>query len=419
MGGYMSHIRNITTIAFIILFSSLSLAQTVRYSPEQCKEDLKQVLSPEIKTARKIFLTLTGMSIPYCDERLKKMERLIKTGQPREAARVATADPLFYDIRVRDMATRWCHLDESVRNEINDCVAMVVGGMRDGMDIRNILTGNYHYEVDLEKVKVVNGSYPRYSPASNDHFAAIPRNGLSMFYTLKSFPYQKIADPAIEGATKTLEDPAGLISSRGFLSAHAVAGTNRRIVEKTFKEFLCTPIQELADNSLPDIYVGRDVDRAPAGDPQKYNVTCKSCHAPMDSMRGAFAYVDYSMNSGSIVYTKGTVRNKYVRTGISGHDTTSDKFDNLATVGANATRFAWSGPTSGNGMGQFSRMIAGSKAFSHCMVTNVYKTVCGADPAPEHKQLIDTLANDLDNAPVRDLRAIFERISLRPECVGQ
>lgn len=221
----------IGSIFVSLVLSSSVQAQTIRYKPQICKEDLSQPLTPELIRAREIFLTLTGVTIPYCDDRLKKMAIYIKTGQARKATKVAIDDPLFYDIKVRDMAMKWCHLDESIRNEINDCVAMVVGSIRDGIDIREMLSGNYHYQVDRVQVPKNSGGgdYPAYgvgiltSIDRNDHFKEISKMGLSMFHVLRRQNYQLIG---IEGSgnnnvrAAVNSDPGGLLTSREIGRAH-------------------------------------------------------------------------------------------------------------------------------------------------------------------------------------------------------
>ena len=78
------------------------------------------------------------------------------------------------------------------------------------------------------------------------------------------------------------------------MAAHAIAGTNRRLVEYSFREFTCMPIDKWADASGPDTYIGRDVDRFPGGVHQKFTTTCRACHSGMDSLRGAFARYTFS-----------------------------------------------------------------------------------------------------------------------------
>ncbi len=433
---YRKQVFGCVLAAGLALASQDSQAQ-VRIVNEPCTEDLSKPLTPELRQARNIFQALTGVGLPFCDKRIQGMAIHLKNDRPREAAKVATGDALFYDLKIRDLAMKWCHLNESVRNEINDCVAMVVGSIRDGSDIREMLAGNYHYQVNTAKLRLSNiTDYPGFgltvqeSITTNNHFRQITERGLSMFHILRRENYQIIGratrfndDGIADQATPQVNsDPGGLLTSRGFLTAHAVAGTNRRLVEYAFKQFMCTPIQDLADNSLSDQYVGPDVERAPAGDSSKYLISCKSCHAPMDSMRPAFAFVDTNPNGTFSVFTPGGVRdNKFRRSGV-GYTPKSSRFENLATAGSNAAKFGWRGPASGEGIKDFAKMIADSKMFSTCMVKQAFKSVCGSEPEAKDMPMIETLTKDLegdDTTKVRDIRAVFERLALRPDCVGR
>ncbi|MCB0356986.1 MAG: hypothetical protein KDD40_08270 [Bdellovibrionales bacterium] len=408
----------------MILIGQEAFAVDVRKKPSLCEENLSQVITPQMKRARQLYTALTGTPIPYCDDRIERMAIYLSAGRARDAVRVAIDDPDFYNIRVREMAARICTFDNTPRTPVNDCIAMFVGAIRDGMDARQLLTGNFFYRIDEKKAPEANqSSLVNDILRSNDHFNQIDGLELSMYHVLKRVDGQKIIDPTNRNNAIAARDPAGVITTRAWMQAHAIAGTNRRMVEKSFEQFLCSPIREWADNTMPDKYVGRDVTRTPGDDPNKYLVTCKGCHAPMDSMRSVFAHVDYTTNDGGYFrYDPTQVVEKMNRNTNETPQLTylveDDDFDNYAIQGANATRFGWRGATRGKGMNAFASMLANSEQYNRCLATHVFRTVCGRKPEPELKTLIDTYASDFDQREGHDIRVLFERIALRPECTG-
>lgn len=409
-----------------IIWGQKAVAIEIRKAPSTCTENLSQEITPQMKRARDLYTALTGTPIPYCDDRLERMAIYLTAGRARDAVRVAIADPDFYNIRVREMASRICTFEHSKRTPVNDCIAFFVGAIRDGVDVREFLTGNFWYRIDTKKATSVSGVDRLVNDIlrSNAHFNRVDVDELSMFHVLKRVDGQSIIDPTDTNRAIPARDPAGAITTRAWMEAHAIAGTNRRLVEKTFEMFMCTPIQSWADNTLPDKYVGRDVTRTPGDDPNKYLVTCKGCHAPMDSMRSVFAFVDWnSGNGGYYRYNPTAVTEKMNRNTDETPQLTylisDDSFDNLATQGANAARFGWRGGTQGSGIRSFGSMIASSEQYNRCWVNHVFESVCGRKPEPELKHLIDTYARDFDNnSGKHDIRVLFERIALRPECTG-
>jgi hypothetical protein len=408
---------------FVFIFSPNAWSIDIRKAPSTCEIDINTPVSIEEKRARVIWESLTGSPIPYCDDRLKRMALYLKSDRPRDAAKVATSDADFYNIRVRGMASQMCTFENTKRASVNDCVATIVGAVRDGLDYRKILTGNFWYKIDEEKVPAgsVQNNIINDIIRTNDHFDEIDLDGLSMFHVLKKVDGQIIPDPLNLNRTIPARDSAGVITSRAFMAAHAVAGTNRRLVEKSLEVFLCSPIRTWADNLLPDKYVGRDVTRTPGGDPNKYLVSCSGCHAPMDSMRGVFAYVDFI--NGRYIYDDRSVVDKMNRASDTTPDLTfyvaGDSYDNLAKSGANASRFGWRESLKGNSIHDFATMIATSEQFSRCTAEHVFRATCGRQPEEEIKLLIDTFAKDFDKGSEKDIRVLFERFVLRPECTGE
>ncbi|MEK7357203.1 MAG: hypothetical protein AAB250_12190, partial [Bdellovibrionota bacterium] len=248
---------------------------------------------------------------------------------------------------------------------------------------------------------------------SNNHYADLQTRGFSLAAVLVKVPGQPIN---VNNAAADIPDPAGLLTTRQWMLAHADAGTNRRLVEYTFKEFMCQPMTQWADATAPDDRVGRDVSRTPAGSNEKYLTTCKACHGQMDGLRGAFARVDFVNNQ--VVYTPAAVPAKMNRNQQefpAGYVTTDASWVNYATVGKNADAFGWRSATTGTGMAALGAMLANSQGFSRCMARRVFTDVCKRQPASTEEALVRNLGDQLESSGYH-LRGLFEIVALRPEC---
>ena len=101
----------------------------------------------------------------------------------------------------------------------------------------------------------------------------------------------------------------------------------------------------------------------------------------------------------------------------AGHIITDDSFENVAIRGANAVRFGWAGPLKGYGVKEFGEMISKSKAFPKCMSERVYRAVCKREPASFDQPMLLKATEDFisDNY---NLKKLFQRIAITPECIG-
>jgi hypothetical protein len=237
--------------------------------------------------------------------------------------------------------------------------------------------------------------------------------------------------------TEMIADPeaAGLITTQTFLDQHAAAGTNRRAVEYTLREFTCMPIHDAMDTSVDDSRIGEDVDRAPGGLPSTYQQTCRGCHSVLDGFRGAFAYVDSIYHWTNVqeipVNSKNDISYKYFRNqwvfphqadGSGGHLTTDNSWVNNAASGSNASYFGWRGAMSGSGIPSFAASIASSHAFSKCMVDRAIASVCMRDlnevrtNFTDQTGMVATEANNFE-ADGYNLRRMFARVAANPNCI--
>lgn len=408
---------------------------------------LSSVDSPHLEKAKIIYRRLAGLKAPLDSPVLQAMATNVAQGKLLEAADIATRESSFYNITVRDFAARMSTRDETVNATLNDFTATVIGMVRDDLPGTDMLTGNYVYQADPTKAAVESDPV-RDLLKSNRHYESLHTGRFDLSSVLKKVDGQKLISPSsVSDAPPSLvinPDAAGLLTTRAFMAAHAIAGTNRRLIEYSFREFACIPIEKWADSTGPDSYIGRDIDRFPGGVNQKFTSSCRSCHSGMDSLRGAFArytfsglsgfeYVKYAYNMPNgnedddepdtmkqIPDKIAAKMNQNSDVFPGGYITTDDRWENVATRGANALFFGWpTDPKKLKGMGvrQFGQMLAESDAFPRCMATRVYRSVCKREPAAFDQTLIFNAATSF-KAGGYNLRNLFKTVATSPECLG-
>jgi hypothetical protein len=234
------------------------------------------------------------------------------------------------------------------------------------------------------------------------HFTAIDRMNLHRY--LKRLQPQR----------PDLSDAAGVLTSYAWAAAHFEAGTNRRATQYALQEFLCTPIQEMADITLSDYRVRRDVDRTPGGDPAVFQNECRGCHAGMDGLSGAWAHFD-----NQDLLQAGGIRDKFNRNSEvfpAGHITRDNSWVNLFTRNQNAA-LQWRGSMSGRGVSEFGRMLANSGAFSKCMAKRAFTRICHRDPSSTEEAIINSLKDKFE-ASNYNLSSLIEETAILPACLG-
>lgn len=411
---------------------------------ESIKPQPSGEVTEERRRALDIYKRLVGVGTPIDNPILIEMEKHIRNGNPLAAAQLATQEPGFYNHVVRDMAAKMSTKDETVKAPFNDFIATFIGVTRDETDARELLTGDIFY-MGTSNVAVPNKILEDVVK-SNRHYEALESDNYDYASVLGRVDSQYLRTSS-DGLAKN-PDAAGLITSRAFMEAHATAGTNRRLVEFSLRQFTCQPIEAWADASSPDLRVGRDIDRFPGGEGAKYQTTCKACHANMDAFRGAFAKYDFANDviKYSQFYPNGKGKdamelmpfpvvkkmNDNQDVFPEGYETTDDSWMNFARSPANQELFGWRtsgssnvrGPAStdsisaGSGVKQFGKLIANSEAFSECMVQRVFSEVCKREPAGFEKSLVESMARDFE-AKGYNLKSLFQVIATRPECLGK
>ena len=391
-------------------------------------------VSPNRARALELYKRLVGVNTPIDNPVLVRMESQLNAGNALGAAQIATEEDGFFNHVVRDMAAKMSTLDESVKAPLNDMVAAFIGVTRDQLDARLLLTGNFYY-MGNNGAAVVNNLQADVVE-SNNHYLALENQGYNLASVLERRDTQMVR-VAGGNSLAANPDPAGVITSRSFMEAHATAGTNRRLVEQTMKQFTCNPIESWADATSSDARVGQDVGRAPGGEPEKFQTTCKACHANMDGFRGAFARVDFS--NGFIkhadFYPNGDeddpdamaqnpigVSAKYTRGADifpNGYATVDASWVNFARSPGNMATFGWRGPTaSGSGINQLATAVSNSRSFSTCMVKRVFTELCKREPVGFEQPVVNALADQFESGGY-NLRRLFESVAVRPECFGR
>lgn len=383
--------------------------------------------------AKKIYERLAGVKVAIDDPVIKKMAAFIAQGQELAAAQLATESSNFYNVTVKVMALALSTREESVKTPFNDFAAGFIGITRDDRDARELLTGNFYYRAN-ESALTKNNLIPDIL-RSNTHYAELESRRVDLSKAL----YRVDGQELYKNLTETVPnpDPAGLLTSRTFIAEHATGGTNRRLVEFAFREFMCVPLSEWADSGAPDTHIGRDIDRFPGGDHPLYLTSCKSCHTVMDGFRGAFARWDTDGNASKNSQITPTTREKdhnFINadangvvpkmninssTFPAGRVVTDNKFVNYATRPANSALFGWRTQSNeGQGAKDFGVMLANSRRFSQCMAKRVFETVCRKNlDAVQSKALLIQWGNEFESSGYK-LKKLFESMAIKPECLN-
>ncbi|WP_413944724.1 hypothetical protein [Bdellovibrio sp. HCB-162] len=255
----------------------------------------------DMRSAKRLYERMTGVKVSSKKPELKTVADLLALGKNAEAAKYITTTSDFLNVQIKNFSLRLSNKDESVKVPFNDFSALIVGVVRDNRDFREILTSDYYYDI----TGVANDDDLRTRYFNQNNFAAVETSYVDLTKALTFRGQQQMVTVAYDTpymqnqksyplmTTKPNKEAAGVLTTRTFAERNLGGGSNRRAVEFSLKQFLCVSMAEAADSSASDQYVGRDVERFPAGDYNKYLTSCKSCHSVMDGMRGAFAKLDY------------------------------------------------------------------------------------------------------------------------------
>ena len=341
---------------------------------------------------------------PPSKEDLNKMVTLLKEGKTEEAAKMGVETRGFYECTIKN----WCLVQtneaETANAPLNDYCATVIGSVRDQIPFNELLYRDIIYVSD-------DASLPAYSLKNNDHYEKLQEKNTELTKTLVRKPQTQVTG---------FSESSGLITTRAFAAGFIAAGTNRRALRHTLRNYICHDIEGLMDTTLSDHFVGKDVDRSPGGDPNDYQNNCKGCHTGMDSLRGAWAYYDFDEETHEYIYKKGIVAKKYNVNADAypdGFETTDDSWKNMWMEGVNA-KFGWPKDlTQGKGIQSFGRMISKVDYLPTCMATRVFRSVCMADEESKISQeIIAKMATEFKNDKY-DLKKLF--VKTVSACTGE
>jgi hypothetical protein len=332
-------------------------------------ESAAPALADPTSQAQRIYQRIAG--VQPSDATLDAMVTDINASNPLAAAQLATSDPAFYNVVLKNFVTPWTNRDQTVFAPLNDYTATVIGMVRDDVAFNTVLSADILYKSNASGL-------PAVSAANNNHYATAEQNGIDLKATLVATS-QSAAYGLPTAAT------AGVMTTRGGSSAFFINGTNRAMFRFTLINHLCTDLNPIMDITRPPDRVRQDVSRSPGGDSRIFLNNCIGCHAAMDPMAQAFAYYNFDgVASNETVYTPGVVQAKYLinsQNFNAGFITPNDSWTNRWRQGPNQV-LGWSSalPGSGNGAKSLGQELAGSSAFAQCQVQKVFKAVCFRAP---------------------------------------
>lgn len=411
-------------IAAAILIAWAGLMSSALAQTQAQKDDAKFIME-----------RLTGVKWAADSAVMQQAYALAAAGNRAGIAALATSQPQFLNVTVKNFALVKSTREETIRLPLNDFAATVMGVTRDGTDARELLYGNFFYAADANILADANRLGADIL-SSNNHYQNLDNRRNDMGAMLQRVNGQRLIASTANAnnvTTYTLAanpDPAGVLTLRTWVQAHSDAGTARRNVEYVGREFLCLPIEKWADAAASDVRIGRDIDRFPGGDHMKFQTTCKACHTVMDGFRGAFAR--WNFENGAAVHS--TVRrgdsngqgimnkmNRNAQVYPGGFITTDDSWINNATRGANIDVMGWRGldgrspASSGMGVNQFGRLVANSKRFSTCMAKSAFISVCRKDIGDTELAVYQNLGTEFE-ANTYNLKRLFESAALSSRC---
>lgn len=428
---------------------------------------------PNTKKALQLLENLTGKRFPLFDRLVTEVKQLLDQGKPIEAARlIMDRDPDFYDVKVADIFKPFSSTQRGSMNvPVNDAVATGVGIVRDGLDARLMLYGDFLYRIKGEIVGNAGVFYGRrYLLESNLHYDFIDAIKLPLKCALEKLSPTSLFDlpngfritaaepdptqpSGYKQKMKDLPNPAGMISSRGLQEAYSTAGTGRRNVLYSFQDFMCADIEKWRYSEYPDDLVRGDVDRSPGGDLFEYAQNCKGCHGALDGLsrafseyhfeNGIFKYVPFFMGRNTfdtnesedntkISFTSAGGFNTYIPThrknnhnilfnpAMRVYDT---EFVNNTPLGPMGGEFGFT-VTEGTGPQEFGAMLATSARFPQCMALRTYESICKQDVFkdtvdgsfdPQLEQYVKQLGDSFADAGY-DMKKLIEAVAV--SCMG-
>lgn len=380
------------------------------------------VSAGSLEQAKRLHDRITG--VPANASQLAQMQALIDSGDAIGAAMLAIEHPAFYNVTLKNWITPWTNEAQDPFAPLNDYTATVIGMIRDDVDFREVLSGDYLYTGN------VNG-LPGYSTTGNAHYEQLEASGASLKDVLtQQSQTQLLGLPA--------DATAGVMTTRQGAKAYFSAGTNRAMFRFTMMNYMCRDLEQVKDFSLPTDRIRQDVSRSPGGDSRIFLNRCVGCHSGMDPMAQAFAYYEYEYDmdtdpegdNGRLVYnaagqidpeTGTRVQAKYHINSTNfptGYVTPDDGWENYWRMGDNRA-LGWSDalPGRGNGAKSLGQEFANSAVFANCQVEKVFKAMCLRKPVNSaDRNQISAMVTSLQNSGY-NIKQVFAESAVY--CMGE
>ncbi len=349
--------------------------------------------------ARFIFQRLNGKILKSGTPIYNQMVDLVRKGQVKEAGLLATKETGFVGAAVRHWAASVLTKDADPSVLLSDSLALLMGSVRDNLDARLLLTGNYIYAADPRL------NYGRPTPYSSE------------LYTRLESQYREL-DKVLAGVSPQWDlaaarEVAGVLTTRYWSQMNYSAGTNRHAVTNAFESFLCLSIDSWKRPNLPTTRIRQDIDRFPLGDARTFQTECRTCHSSMDGFAGAFSKIDFRNNR---VEWDLQVNPKYVAHADQypdGYVTKDTSFVNYLYDDPQNI-FGWGPMMQGQGIAEFAKMMSESRVFADCMVKRTIKTVCRSDMALTNAW-VQELSTQM-RAGGYKLKDLFVNVVTHPKC---
>ncbi|MBT8099747.1 MAG: hypothetical protein KJO82_08355 [Gammaproteobacteria bacterium] len=322
------------------------------------------------------------------------------------AAYIAMENASFYNVTLKNFAAPWTNRDQSVFVPLNDYIATVIGMVRDDEPFNTLLSADLTY--------IGTGINPPASASSNAHYAELESSNANL---------KDVLDPALQSTIQQIPGTAtaGVMTSRAASEAFFVAGTNRAMFRFTLLNHMCNDMEQMHDTKLPPDWIRQDVSRSPGGDSRLFLNNCIGCHSGMDPMAGAFAYYNYDVDAGRLVYDSSAPHPKYFNNDLNfpqGFRTVDDAWENRWREGQNAYLGFNGGTGNGNGAQSLGVELGNSDAFAACQVRKVFRAVCLRDPEDsDDRQEVSDITDAFQTTFGYKLKNVFAATAAH--CMGQ
>ncbi len=383
--------KNWRSLAFVVTLMVATLANN--------QHSFAQLQPDPFLVSKKIYQTLTGKFLQKNTPIADQLTNLIAAGDYLSAARLAAQDPSFTGGVVRSWAANLLTLNQDPLLGLNDSLALMIGSVRDNLNAKMLLAGNYTYGLSPKL------SFGRPKTNTNDGYDFLDQDFREVKSSLYKYEPQWDVDVA--------QDSAGVLTTRYWASVNYSAGTNRRVIPNMVEIFLCKPKESWKRPNLPTSRIRQDIDRFPTGNAQVFQTECRTCHSIMDGMAGAFAKINYDNNSiiwSRDVMPKYTLHPEVYNDGFVTKDSSWVNY----IVDQNG-EWGWKTVRSGMGIRELGQTLADTEAFPNCMVKTVAKAICKKDIVDRSNETMRLVKQWKESG--LGLNDLFIQIAVSPTCL--